>query len=212
MSTVASYLPSYGDTIPQFFPDIMGVADLYATVTSYTRYSCPLKWIIRTRGRYIDYYTEIQQRINDTRDRVLANYTFWSENFNQTGDSVDQGLTQLQDIMTQNQCDAEFVTQYLDTLKQNMTLAILRVNDLQQYYQLVAGTIPVDLPYAFPNELIKALTRQSIMSYGDLGRAVHYVSVCYFVKFHVKICFSSLGGILTLFRGPKNHISSTRNN
>lgn len=176
MATVIDYLPQFRATIPDFFPDIMPVAEIYGTVTNYTTYSCPLKWIVRTRGRYIYYYTEIQQRINDTRDNVLSNYTFWSENFVQVGDSMDTGLADIQGILTTNNCPAEFVTDYMNVLKNNLTLTIIYVTTLQQHYLAVTDTVPANLAYAFPNELIKALTRQSIMSFGDLGRAVHYVS------------------------------------
>lgn len=176
MSTVTSYLPQFQEMIPSFFPYIMPVAEIYGTITSYTNYSCPLKWIIRTRGHYRYYYTEIQQRINDTRDRVLSNYTFWSTNFVQVGKSMDTGLTDVLQILTTNNCPLDFITNYMDTLKTNLTLNIIYLSTLSQHYMSVTNTIPVGLAYVFPNLLIKALTRASIMSFGDLGRAVHYVS------------------------------------
>lgn len=183
MSTVIPYLTQFEEMISSFFPDIMPVADLYASVTNYTTYSCPLKWIVRTRGRYVYYYTEIQTRINDTRDTVLANYTYWSDRFMTLGDSLDADVTELLEILTENGCDSDFQTSFIDSLQQNITISINAINNLYQYYTMISP-VSASLAYAFPNELIKALQRQSIMNFGDLGRAVHYVS-------HSLVSFSS---------------------
>lgn len=201
MSTISNFIPYFLNLIPDYFPNIMPVAAIYGTITTYTNYSCPLKWIVRTRGRYIYYYTEIQQRINDTRDRVLANYTYWSNNFVQVGNSLDAGLADVKTILTTNNCSTGFITNYMDMLKLNLTLNIIYINTLQQYYQTVAYTVPATLAYAFPNELIKALTRTSIMNFGDLGKAVHHASIRFYLHLHDNIktlLYPNTGGVLAL--------------
>lgn len=193
MSPLAAQIAATQTKIGTYFPDVTHVAPLYRSLMSLTNYACALRWIIWTRERYVSYYMGIQHSIDQTRNRISANHTYWSTHFLGIGEKIDKAVTEIEALLSH--CGSGFKTEFMATFKIRLTQRIQSIHKIETLYAgLSSSVVSKDLILAFPTEIVNFFNDNSIIKYVDDANAIYRVSFIFFgiyVKFLILISFQA---------------------